>query len=517
MSGQNIPVLEIPPGVWRNGTQYAAGKRWYDANWVRWLDNQLTPIGGWVETGRVYGNATDVIRDAFSWRDNTKKPWRVVGSEKHAYTTFERTSTGATVPAVYDITPDDLDWTPPATRGYGRGTYGSYLYGKDPTAVIDSVGQWSFDNFGRQLLAVHSQDGRLLMWDPETPTTKAAVVAGAPTLNNLVAVTEERMAMVFGGKETPRRIKWSDREDLTDWTPTAENTAGGFELESSGVIISIAKVQGGILVLTDVDVHIIEYIGAPNYYSRRRISEDTGCFSKNALVTVTGGAFWLSHEGFWKYDGVVTPVPSPVDTEVLKQGNLSAQYNVFLGFNGANREVWCFYPKLGVTGPANRYVFLSLYGEPYWSMGRMTRTAWLSPIWSEKPYMYSGNKEYMHETGVLDNSESRVGKVWASTGEFEIGQGDNVMRVDRIYPDSLITEEGEDNANPPGYSLTFKLRQAPLAKRRTYGPVELYPLTKGYKTIRFRARSASLRVDQTEDAIWIMGKLRLRMKEGGGR
>jgi hypothetical protein len=519
MSGDNIPILTIPPGVWRNGTQYAAGKRWYDANWVRWLDNQLTPIGGWNKTSRVYGTSADVIRDAFSWRDNNKKPWRVVGSEEHAFTTYERLDSVEPTPPVYDITPADLDFTPPPPRGYGRDAYGSYTYGRDLPATVDAVGQWSFDNYGRQLVAVHSQDGRLFMWDPTTPTTKAAVVANAPINNTLVIVTDERMVMVLGGKGNPRRVKWCSRENLTDWTPTAENTAGGFEIESSGTIVSAVKVQGGVLVLTDSDVHIIEYIGAPNYYSRRRISDETSCFSKNALISVTGGAFWLSEEGFWRYDGVVSPVPSPVDTEVLKNGNLSRQHNVFLGYNGHNREVWCFYPKLGVTGDANRYVFLSLYAEPYWSMGRLRRTAWLNPIWETNPYMYVGNVEYRHEDGVYADEVSRIGSVWATTGEFEIGEGDQVMRVDRIYPDSLITEDGEEDVNivPPGYSLTFKLRQAPLAKRRTVPTVNMDTIPKGYKGTRFRARAISMRVDQTKDAIWIMGKLRLRMKESGAR
>ena len=39
--------LKIPPGVYRNGTEYQSAGRWYDANLVRWYENTLRPIGGW--------------------------------------------------------------------------------------------------------------------------------------------------------------------------------------------------------------------------------------------------------------------------------------------------------------------------------------------------------------------------------------------------------------------------------------------------------------------------------------
>ena len=39
--------LKLPPGIYRNGTQYQSAGRWYDANLVRWYDGTLRPIGGW--------------------------------------------------------------------------------------------------------------------------------------------------------------------------------------------------------------------------------------------------------------------------------------------------------------------------------------------------------------------------------------------------------------------------------------------------------------------------------------
>lgn len=45
---ENLVPLEIPPGVFRNATQYQTSMRWYDCNLVRWVDGVVRPVGGWA-------------------------------------------------------------------------------------------------------------------------------------------------------------------------------------------------------------------------------------------------------------------------------------------------------------------------------------------------------------------------------------------------------------------------------------------------------------------------------------
>jgi hypothetical protein len=44
--------LAIPPGIYRQGTEYSSRGRWYDAFLVRWYDNALGPVGGWRKKSR---------------------------------------------------------------------------------------------------------------------------------------------------------------------------------------------------------------------------------------------------------------------------------------------------------------------------------------------------------------------------------------------------------------------------------------------------------------------------------
>jgi hypothetical protein len=63
--------LEIPPGVYRNGTDYQGANRWRDASLVRWRNGSLRPIGGWSERADVSTNVTMAPRKLHTWVDNS--------------------------------------------------------------------------------------------------------------------------------------------------------------------------------------------------------------------------------------------------------------------------------------------------------------------------------------------------------------------------------------------------------------------------------------------------------------
>ena len=91
--------LNIPPGVYTNGTEYQSKGRNFDANLVRWQFGALGPMGGWRQrtTTTVSGKARRVI----SWRDNNNQVWAAIGTNSNLYA---MTVGGA----VTDITPTGL-------------------------------------------------------------------------------------------------------------------------------------------------------------------------------------------------------------------------------------------------------------------------------------------------------------------------------------------------------------------------------------------------------------------------
>lgn len=449
------------------------------------------------------------IRDTHSWRDLLKAPWAVYGSANGLFATSINAD-GSYTP--YTITPAGLGYNPGGLVGYGSGLYGKGVYGVSipGTVTLDSNSQWSLDNFGSLLVGVASQDGRLVVWDPTTPATVAQVVPTAPVDNTLVITTDEEFLMVMGGKHNPRKVKWPSQRTYTDWTPTGTNTAGGFDLHSNGTIIGACRVPGGILVLTDTDAHLIEFIGAPYYYAPRRLSDEGGLVAKNALSATPFGAIWMGSINFWTYNGVVDKLVSTVENEAFYLSNLTKANLVHSGINQFAQEVWFFFPTSDSTEP-NRYVAYSYNQNKYWTLGYMTRTAWLNPVWQVRPVGVYNQILYQQETGLTADGTPR--SVYAESGFIDIQEGTNSYRVDRVYPDIVDPTGAEITAS---LNMSFKRKQAPNAPIRPYGPFSMHS-DKGYVVIRMRARQISMKVEETVAAKWVLGNTKLRIKDAGSR
>jgi len=517
MSGKNINLLSFGVGVKRNDTDYAIGAHWWDANLVRWHNNTMEPVGGWENMKTVDGetipDGTKSIRDVFSWRDYLKSPYVAFGAADSVHIAKIGPNTSDYI--WLNVTPSDLAWDPEGTSGFGSGFFGAGFYGYTPASPVnpDSEGQWSFDNWGRKLAGVHSQDGRLFEWDPQVGG-EMTPVPNAPVDNTICIVSEEEFLFVMGGKNNPNRVQWCSRRDNTDWEPTETNSAGGFDLQTDGSIISAKRTQGGILVITNTDIHMIEYVGPPNYYGRRLISTYSGGISKNAIVSIPGGVVWADSDGFWKFDGNISRFPCDVHHHVFDNIRLDLPSRLFMGINEGFSEFWFFYPTMPEKEPRNYCVFS--YGTtPNWTIGKLDRTAWHAPVYALTPIAVEDRRPYYQETGWLAAGQSRAGQVFVQSGPIELSDGDKTMRVDRFYHDSSNRPAGPEVILDP-YTVTFKLRQAPSALERVKGPYNLNT-EKGYTTVRMRARQIAMRIDQTDDAYWTLGKPRIRVKPAGNR
>ena len=167
--------LAIPPGVYRNGTDYQSAGRWRDASLVRWTDNTMQPIGGWQE--RVTIEADAKVRGSVAWSDNSGDRWLSGGTYQSLYAI---SASGI----VRDITPaafveGNLD----AVRnlGYGGGFFGLYTYGtqRQDVGTYDEATTWSLDSWGEYLVACSYADGGIYQWDLDVAVGSDVVTNGA--------------------------------------------------------------------------------------------------------------------------------------------------------------------------------------------------------------------------------------------------------------------------------------------------------------------------------------------------
>jgi hypothetical protein len=283
-----VPI-ELPSGIYRNGTDLQSANRWRDSSLVRWVNNTMRPIGGWQQKSLTAANAK--VRGMLAWTDNAQDRWVASGTYNKLY--------------VYNVGGEQFDITPVSFTagqestesqfGWGSGTFGNEFYGT-PRAEDSTPAQattWSLFSWGEYLVGCTSDDGKIYEWQLVTGTP-AAVVANAPTNNRAIMVTEERFLFALGASGNPRLVKWSDREDNTLWTAAATNEAGDIELQTDGKIMCGIAARGESIILTSNDVHVARYQGPPYVYGFERVGTSCGVISQKAAVNTDVGVYgWV--------------------------------------------------------------------------------------------------------------------------------------------------------------------------------------------------------------------------------
>ena len=488
--------LKLPPGIYRNGTEYQSAGRWYDANLVRWFENTLRPMGGWRK--RATGQMSGLCRGFLTWRDNDGDRFIAAGTNTKLYAMNEAGTLKEITPTGFTAGIADAV----SKTGYGYGTYGSLAYGtaRPDTGTITPATTWSMDTWGEYLVACSNADGKLYEWQLGfTTPTLAAAITNAPVNNKALLVTQERILFALGAGGNPRKVQWCDQENNTLWTPAGDNLAGDYELATAGTLIAGKRVKGVNLLFTDVDVHTAQYVGAPFVYGFEKAGSGCGLISAQAVAAIDTAAIWMSKAGFWIYDGYVKPLPSDVSDYVFDNLNFNQASKVYAVHNSKYGEIWWYYPSSGST-ENDSYVTFN-YRENHWNIGLLARTAGADSGVFANPLMVSTDGfVYEHEVGFAYDSAS----LYAESGPVQLGNGDNIMSVRQVVPDEQTLGEAV---------VSFKTRNYPTGTQSTFGPYTAANPT----SVRFSGRQVNVKVTGAVLADWRIGVMRLEAIPAGKR
>jgi len=442
------------------------------------------------------------------------------------------------------------------TYGYGWGTdtWGAGGWGEasSTSTVVLDPGSWSLDHFGQILIAT-VKNGKTFQWSPinldtNALITRATIVSGAPTRSVMSIVSERDRHLIVLGTETiigdPSKqdkmfIRFSDQEDISDYTPTSINTAGTFRLDSGVKIIGAAKAKDYILILTDTSAYVMQFVGPPFTFSIRQVGSNCGAIGQHAIKYVNGAVWWMGQAGgFFVYDGTVKAVPCLVEDFVFtnKGSNLGINYNsgevVYAGLNHLYSEINWFYPKSG-SEEVDRVVSYN-YEENVWTTGSMDRTSWADATLYDNPYATKFNATgtptfptiqgvtnvngastyYAHEVGNNEVSSTGVKTAipaFIQSGDFNLGEGEVFISMRRFVPDfKLLTGDAQ---------ITINLRDYPAdgAVSSPLGPFTVNSSTDKIDT-RARSRFASLKIANTStDQNWRFGTFRADVQPDGMR
>jgi hypothetical protein len=456
-------------------------------------------------------------------------------------------------------------------NGWGSGTWGQDAWDHSGvTTDISNIRLWSQSNFGEDLV-FGFKGGVLYYWDASNGVNDAnrgvllssrPGASDVPTVQNHVMVSDNRFVFCFGvnplgsASIDPMLVRWSDQEDPTNWTPSAENQAGSLPLARGSEIVTAMQGRQEILVWTDSSLYAFSYIGGQAVWGQQLVGDNISIISKNAVAYAAGMAFWMGKDQFYIYDGTVRPLPCKVKKYVFAGVNLEQLDQINAGTNEAFNEIWWFYN--------GKYVVYN-YVDDLWFYGLFERSAWVDSGIRDYPigvltYENSGNSGTVagrllyHEKGIDDNSTGAPSAINASitSATFDLDDGHKFMFVDKVLPDVLFS--GSDTTASP--TITMEFLPFPNSGSGVFpdppsvggidfietsgGGTVVYPGQQGYKqditysgsiglyglferytenlNFRFRGRQVLMKITSNKIGTqWQLGAQRLRMRPDGRR
>ncbi len=424
--------------------------------------------------------------------------------------------------------------------GWGAGTWsrGTWNSAASVDLITDTLRVWTHGNFGENLL-INVMNGGIYYWQPSggltnNPAVAISSLAGAntaPTIATKVLVSDvDRHVIAFGcdplnniGTQDPLLIRFSDQENVVDWFPTPENTAGDLRLGSGSKIVTAVETRQQILVFTDVSLHAMQYIGPPFTFGINMISENTTIRSPIAVAAVEDTVYWMGKNEFYVYNGGVQTLPCSVKDYVFSDFNSAQAEKCFAAVNSSFSEVWWFYPSSS-SDNNDRYVVYN-YLQRVWYYGTMVRTAWIDRGVEENPIAAARDGYlYNHEVGFDDGSTTPASAItsYIESSQFDIGEGDNFSFVRRLIPDLTFRSS---TALPPTANFTLKARNFPggaylqnnskAVEKTASVPVEQFTQD---AHVRLRGRSVAVRVDSNSTGTgWRLGSPRIDVRSDGRR
>ena len=366
------------------------------------------------------------------------------------FTITQASSASATVSTGGSLSIKPFEPVGPRAQSYGYGwgidTWGTGNWGEAASASNVSLepGLWSLSNFGEVLIATIG-NGKTFTWNAgaasalsnrASTTTSNFQTTNNPTASRVTLISPTTRHLIHLGTETTigtsstqdnMFIRFSDREAINTYTPTATNTAGSQRLQDGTKILAATKAKENILIWTDNALYTMKFVGAPFTFGFDQVGTNCGIIGKNAAVEIDGAAFWMSAKGFFLFDGTVKSLPCTVEDFVYDNFDTTKGQQVYAGLNNLYTEIIWYYPSSG-SEYNDKYVVYN-YGENTWYTGTEARTSWMDATVYQNPF---ATKYDVSASGTFPAIVGESGLGQTTYFEHEVG-------TDQVNPNGTTT------------------------------------------------------------------------------
>lgn len=417
--------IEIPPGLVMNGSLMDKKGRWMDGNHIRFHEGHPQAVGAHTDISTTVNLGGAPQGCAIVALESDIAIFALVATADNILVAYLDASE---VLQVEPVTPVGL------TDQGNNHTWSFAVHGD--TVAISKAGPLV--------------TGSVYYWDGTNPLNPCTVAdLNGPSLPRGVFTTPEKFLMCINAGKT---IVWPDQSDITDWVPTSTNTAGSVDLPTRGIPYVGRAVGSETLVWTSEDLWELPYLNDDELYYGKQLKADAcGIIGANALAVDGNVARWMGPNGFFQYDGFVSPIPCPLHDYIFGDIDIASGHQFFTISNPHFHEVQWWYVSGSSPfsfGP-DRYVSYN-YQNNTWGKGEMGEGG---VNYSAGAFGWPPDLDYVHaaytpvpimfssDGTALYKAEQPAGMVdaYVESGPIELGDGDRLMRVQKIIPDGAVS------------------------------------------------------------------------------
>ena len=229
----------------------------------------------------------------------------------------------------------------------------------------------------------------------------------------------------------PTSFHWCSDDDVTAWSPTADNTAGNQlirDMESE--IIAAVALGDRIAVYSRDSMHIVAYTGPPFYFGYAPAINGIGAVSKQAVVSVGRENYGFGPNGIWRTDGAQFKyIDEGIHDYIYEDLNIAQDAKVCGYHDEFNTMVNFYYPTAGSSEPDVGVGYN--YTNGTWTIYNHGRTACIERQVFDYPIAVTDtNDVYFHNFGL--NADSAELLSYLESVPLDLGDSNTWKYIDAI-------------------------------------------------------------------------------------